>query len=235
MATEEIARLGTEILVRIASAQTNIIGARLSLRSLPIPVKKSDGVRVTFFYCPLEFQPDGQAKIKPPSYLIYLHANGVFERIFRVTSPDLGQHIDADEVIGAFEIPEIIKPAKNVEDESEDECDSVSSKKSYEDAIKDKLQDLYNRYLRAEFLSVFLLPEGMTVDQYLINMDRLYAIYDKLIPEFLSGKLRVSDEIRACVNEYKELFSMLNAPCLSLYYRAFGKDFFQWLDNISHC
>lgn len=233
MAEEKKVIPNTELFIRIATLRIESIVTAISLRSLPVPVMRPDGFRISFFYCPIDVQPDGQANIKSPFYLLYIDADCVFERIQKIKPSDLGQDIGPGKAIGSFEIPEVILPAKDFEDESGEETDADALRIIYEEKIKDKLLDLFNRYYRNELLSMFLLPEGMTIDQYILNMDRLYVLYDKLIPEFISGKFRISDERRANVNEFRELFSLLNAPCLLPYYNSIGGNFFRWLDVVS--
>lgn len=84
-----------------------------------------------------------------------------------------------------------------------------------------------------EFIGSYAMPEGMTSEQCLQKMDRLYHLYDVLLPAFYSRQLKAGQEVRAAAREFTELFRMLGEQPLEPYYHFIGKDFFNWIDQVS--
>jgi len=84
-----------------------------------------------------------------------------------------------------------------------------------------------------EFIGTYAMPEGMTSEQCLQKMDRLYHLYDGLLPEFYARPSSEGRESRTAAKEFKELFGLLSEQPLELYYRIVGRDFFNWIDTVS--
>ncbi len=75
-------------------------------------------------------------------------------------------------------------------------------------------------------LGVHTAPKGLAPEQALKKQERLYQLYDRLLPAFATGETGVKEEAA----EFRELFVLLAEKPLEPYYRAVGKEFFHWLD-----
>jgi len=84
-----------------------------------------------------------------------------------------------------------------------------------------------------EIIGAYALPAGMTSDQVLQATDRLYRLYDLLLPGFYARPMSAEQEIIKSAKEFKELFRLLSEAPLQPYYRFLGKDFFNWIDQVS--
>lgn len=63
--------------------------------------------------------------------------------------------------------------------------------------------------------------------------ERLYSLYDVLIPAYLEQRDRVTDTTRESAREFRRLFDQLSEPPLRPYYASFGGDFFAWTEAAS--
>lgn len=70
-------------------------------------------------------------------------------------------------------------------------------------------------------------------DNYIHKQQRLYELYDILLPYFMTGMENVTKDIKITAKEFKDQFQDLSLPPLNKFYRAVGKDFFSWLDRIA--
>jgi hypothetical protein len=85
----------------------------------------------------------------------------------------------------------------------------------------------------ADLIGTFAMPQGMTVQEFMQKLDRLYKVYDALLPEFAARSAAVSQEAKTAAREFAQLFELLSEPPLRPYYRAAGKGFFPWIDQAS--
>ncbi len=83
-----------------------------------------------------------------------------------------------------------------------------------------------------DVIGAYVMPEGMTVDEYLETRDRLYAVYDLLLPAFAAGRAAATPDLKEAALEFRKLFSAMSEPPLSPYYSALGKDFFAWVARL---
>lgn len=77
------------------------------------------------------------------------------------------------------------------------------------------------------------MPEGMTREDYLSRQARLYEAYDVLLPAFAARETDVPPAVRKAANEFRTLFPSVSEASLKPCYRAEGRDFFSWLDQIA--
>jgi len=86
---------------------------------------------------------------------------------------------------------------------------------------------------RNELVGTFAIPDGMTASEFSHKLDRLFEIYDELLPVFVQNEMRLNDDIKKATKEFQQLFVIVSEPPMLPYYRAAGKDFFTWVDNVS--
>lgn len=86
---------------------------------------------------------------------------------------------------------------------------------------------------RNELVGTFAIPDGMTVDEFSQKLDRLFEIYDELLPAFVQNEITPSDDIKKATDEFQQLFGIVSEPPMLPYYRAAGKEFFAWVDRFS--
>jgi hypothetical protein len=83
----------------------------------------------------------------------------------------------------------------------------------------------------SQAVGTFALPDGMTLDEYKKMLDRLYALYDILIPAFASGRDQADTGTEMLAKEFERTFSILGERPLLPYYRAVMNDFFSWIEK----
>jgi hypothetical protein len=71
------------------------------------------------------------------------------------------------------------------------------------------------------------LPNQTSVE----DEERLWLIYDALLPSFAAGTRGVPWELRASADEFRSLFGRLMEPPLSGHYRTLGHAFMAWLET----
>jgi hypothetical protein len=173
--------MSTADLVKLARVKSSGAVAEQYRQSLPIPVIKSEGLRVVFLYSPALALPKQPVKLNPPQYMLQLSAlTGNLFEIRSVNSGDFGQSHGASDLIGTF-----------------------------------------------------MMPEGMTFETFIHKQDSLFQLYDTLMPEFVLRRTTASEETRKSAKEFDRLFHILSEPPLLPYYRAAGKEFFDWLAQIN--
>ncbi len=83
-------------------------------------------------------------------------------------------------------------------------------------------------------LGAFLLPDGMTYDDYLRLRREMFDAADVVVPEYLRKASRPSDDVRQAARRFKANFQQLQEPPLAKYYASLGTDFFGWIDRIQN-
>lgn len=78
-----------------------------------------------------------------------------------------------------------------------------------------------------------MLAGGRTPEEYLASQKRLYLAYDLLWEPFNRKSSKVNAETRSAASEFKETFSLVGEAPLMPFYSAFGRDFFDWLDQVT--
>ena len=94
-------------------------------------------------------------------------------------------------------------------------------------------RDFGQTHKPGEMIGTFALPEKMTVEDFIIKLDRLYGLYDILLPDFALRKTKVDPRTRAAAREFNLLFPLLSEPPLKPYYRSLGMEYFNWVDEIA--
>lgn len=89
--------------------------------------------------------------------------------------------------------------------------------------------DFAQSYNTNEPIGIFVLPDGMSVYEYLDKRKRLFELYDILIPEFAMKQPTSNLNTKKYAVEFIGLFSTLREPPLTAYYSAIGKEFFDWV------
>jgi len=75
------------------------------------------------------------------------------------------------------------------------------------------------------------LAPGMTSENYLAKQERLYDLYDRLLPALSVNPRQGPEALRKDAKEFIEVFRQLAEPPLLPYYRSAGKPFFDWLET----
>lgn len=94
-------------------------------------------------------------------------------------------------------------------------------------------KDFGQNHRPGELIGTFGIPEKMTVEDFIIKLDRLYGLYDILLPEFALRKTKTDPRIKAAAREFNALFPLLSEPPLKPYYRSLGMEYFNWVDEIA--
>lgn len=84
----------------------------------------------------------------------------------------------------------------------------------------------------SEYIGDFSLPDGMTVEAYMLKQNRLYEIYDLLLPVFFSNNQNSEKDVIPLAKEFTQLFRILSESSLRAYYRSVGDDFFCWITSV---
>ncbi len=84
-----------------------------------------------------------------------------------------------------------------------------------------------------QFLGKYALPQGITQQDFHEDQTRLLLAYDALLPRFAINDTNPSPDTKRAAVEFKALFKLVAEQVLQPYYRAAGKQFFAWLDQVS--
>jgi hypothetical protein len=80
-----------------------------------------------------------------------------------------------------------------------------------------------------ELIGEFRLPPNMSAEQYLSRRDRLFELYDQLVPVWADQADLMPSAKQAAAREFVGLFTELAEPPLVPYYEALGGGFFGWV------
>lgn len=80
----------------------------------------------------------------------------------------------------------------------------------------------------AQPIGPFSLPQGVTLEEFNRDLERLFAVYDELLPAFADSRASgtVDAKLRA---EFVRLFGRVFEPPLAPYYKSAGAEFFNWV------
>lgn len=83
--------------------------------------------------------------------------------------------------------------------------------------------------MAGQSMGEFRLPPSMTATEYLTERDRLFVLYDQLVPAWAGHTELSADAQRGAAQEFLRLFADVAEPPLLPYYEALGADFFHWM------
>lgn len=81
-------------------------------------------------------------------------------------------------------------------------------------------------------IGAYVMPPGISREEFVVLQAQLYEGYDALMPLFLAGQTRASPETKRLASEFRRLFLLITEAPLEPYYSVVGQDFFHWLDQI---
>ena len=82
-----------------------------------------------------------------------------------------------------------------------------------------------------EVIGLHVLAQGLTAEGYAAKRERLFSLYDRLAELFSNGEHRSGNG--GASREFRELFFSLSEKPLAPYYRAVGRAFFAWVDELA--
>lgn len=82
-----------------------------------------------------------------------------------------------------------------------------------------------------ELLGEYRLPSDMAAGQYLSQRERLFGLYDQLVPAGAGQTNLTPSATQVAAREFVALFTELAEPPLLPYYDALGGDFFTWVKD----
>jgi hypothetical protein len=75
-------------------------------------------------------------------------------------------------------------------------------------------------------------PAELTPQETLSKQQRLYHLYDALLPAYASGREEGNSQTQELAKEFRQIFNLLSEEPLRAYYKAVGADFFGWLEKV---
>lgn len=85
-----------------------------------------------------------------------------------------------------------------------------------------------------DLLGEFRLQPGITAEFYLNLRERLFELYDTLVPAWAASKsLQATPALQAVAREFLQVFGQVSEPPLLPYYHALGRDYFETVRRIS--
>jgi len=93
-------------------------------------------------------------------------------------------------------------------------------------------KDFGQNNAETQVIGKYVISEGMKPEEFIVQRDRLYHLYDVLMPVYVAGRPKVSEECKQAAVEFKNLFFRLTEPPLRPYYLSEGKDFLTWVDRV---
>lgn len=80
-----------------------------------------------------------------------------------------------------------------------------------------------------EIIGEISMPAGMSFEEFIHQRNRLYELYDMLLPVFFAECEMEDRQLNVSSKEFITLFRLLSEPPLWPYYRAKGSEFFDWI------
>jgi hypothetical protein len=80
-----------------------------------------------------------------------------------------------------------------------------------------------------EMIGTFSLPQGMDYHAYLAERERLFRLYERLVPAWAGSSPAERQDLRRLAQEFLRAFSVISEPPLAPYYDSLGADFFGWV------
>ncbi len=90
--------------------------------------------------------------------------------------------------------------------------------------------DLGVAHAPEETIGLHVLAKGLTPDEYADRRKRLFELYDRLAAAFLEQREGRAE--RAAAAEFRGLFFTISEEPLAPYYRAVGRSFFSWAEQL---
>jgi hypothetical protein len=84
-----------------------------------------------------------------------------------------------------------------------------------------------------DMIGTFSLPQGMDYNGYLAARERLFWLYEQLVPVWFADPRAARKDLRPLAAEFLRSFSLLSEPPLAPYYNSLGADFFGWVRAIA--
>jgi hypothetical protein len=82
-------------------------------------------------------------------------------------------------------------------------------------------------------IGTFKLAPGTDYKEYLAERERLFRLYERLVPEWAGHASTARQDLRPLAAEFLRLFSLLSEPPLEPYYNSLGAEFFAWVRAIA--
>lgn len=82
-----------------------------------------------------------------------------------------------------------------------------------------------------EIIGEITMPAGLSFEEFTHKRDRLYKLYDELLPFFFTNCNIEDPQTRVSAKEFRQLFKLLSEPPLWPYYREVGGRFFDWINQ----
>lgn len=92
-------------------------------------------------------------------------------------------------------------------------------------------KDFDQKHAAGEMIGELSMPAGLSFEDFTHRRDRLYELYDELLPFFFTNCHIEDATLHALVKEFKQLFDLLSEPPLWPYYRSVGGNFFDWISE----
>jgi hypothetical protein len=204
--------------------------------AMPIPTKKIAVAECNYFIqeaLSMQKQKTNYMKITEIVRLAYMNASGVVEEQSRQSLP-IPVLSGESPRISFFFSPALALPKHPVKLSPPNYIISLSAKQGRFEMLRAVEPKQFGvKHTSGEHIGDFSLPDGMTVDDYIQKRNRLYDIYDLLLPEFFSHSQGSDNNVILLAQEFSQLFRILSEPPLWPYYRNIGDDFFCWVTNIT--
>jgi hypothetical protein len=91
--------------------------------------------------------------------------------------------------------------------------------------------ELGGPHAAGEIIGLHVLAQGLTTDAYTAKRERLFSLYDRLAARLVGGEQQTVNG--GAAREFRELFISLTEKPLAPYYRAVGRTFFAWVDELA--
>lgn len=84
-----------------------------------------------------------------------------------------------------------------------------------------------------DLLGQFSLPPGIDLNEHLAQRERLFWLYEQLVPAWFADPKGERKDLRPLAVEFTRTFALVSEPPLAPYYDSLGADFFTWVRSIA--
>lgn len=92
-------------------------------------------------------------------------------------------------------------------------------------------RDFNQKHETGEMIGELAMPAGLSFEDFTRKRDRLYELYDELLPVYFANCKIEDSTLHASAKEFKQLFDLLSESPLWPYYRSVGGNFFDWISE----
>jgi hypothetical protein len=94
-------------------------------------------------------------------------------------------------------------------------------------------QTFRQAHAATDLLGQFSLPPGVSLNEHLAQRERLFWLYEQLVPAWFADAKGERKDLPPLAVEFTRTFGLVSEPPLAPYYDALGAEFFTWVRSLA--